>query len=66
MPAWLMPGHVGTRRCQSKMAIERDLRQSGRTASVDQTEARDVAASSILRVARYFMYQGEKPTNRSQ
>ena len=29
----------GTRRCQSKMAIERDLSQSGRMASVDQTDA---------------------------
>jgi hypothetical protein len=32
---------MGARRCQSKMAIGRDLRQSGRTASVDPTEARN-------------------------
>ncbi len=35
----ITPGHMGTRRCQSKMAIERDLGQSGRTASVDPTRA---------------------------
>jgi hypothetical protein len=32
---------MGARRCQSKMAIERDLGQSGRSASVDQTDARN-------------------------
>jgi hypothetical protein len=35
-------------------------------ASVDQTDARNVPASSACRIARSFMLQGEKPTNRSQ
>jgi hypothetical protein len=37
----ITPGHMGTRRCQSKMALERDLGQSGRIASVDEPEARN-------------------------
>jgi hypothetical protein len=36
----ITPRHMGTSRCQRNMAIERDLGQSGRTASVDVTDAR--------------------------
>src|SRR5947207_1802587 len=46
---------MGTRRCQSKMAIERDLGKSGRTASVDQTEARnarDVQRTNRTRITQ--------------
>ena len=39
----IAPGHMGTRRCQSKTAIERALCQSWRTASVDPTEAANLA-----------------------
>jgi hypothetical protein len=38
---------MGTRRCQSKGAIERDLGQSGRTASVDPTEARNAPVDNL-------------------
>jgi hypothetical protein len=48
------------------MAIERDLGQSGRTALVDRTDARNIPASSARRIAKSFMLEGEKPTNRSQ
>ncbi len=41
----ITPGHMGTRRCQSKMAIERDLGQSGRTASVDQTNGTSLSVT---------------------
>ena len=37
----IAPEHMDTRRCQSKMAIERDLGQSGRTASVDVSDVRN-------------------------
>jgi organic hydroperoxide reductase OsmC/OhrA len=37
----ITPGHMDTRCYQSKMAVERALGQSGRTASVEVTEARN-------------------------
>jgi hypothetical protein len=53
----ITPGHMGTRRCQSKMAIERDLGQSGRTASVDPTDARNTTPSS--EPSRWFQHRCE-------
>ena len=43
----ITPGHMGTRRCQSKMALERDLGQSGRMASVDVTDVRNTSELGV-------------------
>jgi hypothetical protein len=45
----ITPEHIGTRRCQSKMALERDPGQSGRMASVDPTNG-----TSLLKLYQRF------------